>query len=106
MKSVCYIESSAKQCSSGFAGLHVSIYVQVTNTVFRDVTATLLVVLPLPAKHLPAKFSPVQLAYHRLRVKHLTDISIKLADFNRKNIDFDENKTIVLLELHFPRLPL
>ena len=78
----------------------------VTDTVIGDVTAPLLAVLPLPAKNSPAKFTPAQLAYHRVRVQHLTDISIKLADLNGKDIDFDGNETIVLIELHFRRAPL
>ena len=78
----------------------------VTDTVIGDVTAPLLAVLPLPAKNSFAKFTPVQLAYHRARVQHLTNISIKLADLNGKNIDFDGNETIVLIELHFRRAPL
>ena len=40
----------------------------VTDTVIGDVTASLLTVLPLPAKNSPAKFTPVQLVYHRVRV--------------------------------------
>ena len=78
----------------------------VTNTVIEDVTAPLLAVLPLPAKNSFAKLTPVQLAYHRARVQHLTDILILLADINCKDIDFDGNKTIVLIELHFCRAPL
>ena len=78
----------------------------VTDTVIGDVTAPLLAVLPLPAKNSPAQFTPAQLAYHRVRVQHLTDISIKLADLNGKDIDFDGNETIVLIELHFRRAPL
>ena len=78
----------------------------VTDTVIGAVTSTLLAVLPLPAKTSPSKFTPVQLAFHWLRVQHLTDISIKLADLNGKNIDFDGNETIVLIELHFRRAPL
>ena len=78
----------------------------VTDTVIGDVTAPLLAVLPLPTKNSPAKFTPAQLAYHRVRVQHLTDISIKLADFNGKDIDFDGNDTIGLIELHFRRSPL
>ena len=78
----------------------------VGDTVIGNVTALLLAVLPLPAKNSPAKFTPVQLAYHRLRVQHLMDISIKLADLNGKDIDFDGNETIVLIELHFRRAPL
>ena len=78
----------------------------VTDTVIGDVTAPLIAVLPLPAKSSPAKFTPVQLAYNRVRVQRLTDMSIKLADLNGKNIDFDINETIVLLELHFRRPPL
>ena len=78
----------------------------VGDTVIGNVTALLLAVLPLPAKNSPAKFTPVQLAYHRLRVQHLMDISIKLADLKGKDIDFDGNETIVLIELHFRRAPL
>ena len=78
----------------------------VTDTVIEEVTAPLLAVLPLPANNLPAKFIPVQLAYHRVKVQHLSDISIKLADLNGKDIDFEGNKTIVLIELHFRRAPL
>ena len=78
----------------------------VTDTVIGDVTALLLAVVPLLAKNSPAKFTTVQLAYHRVRVHHLTDISIKLADFNGKDIDFDGNDTIGLIELHFRRSPL
>ena len=75
----------------------------VTDTVIEDVTALLLAVLPLSAKNSPAKFTPVQLAYHLVMVQHLTDISIKLADLNGNDIDFDSNETIVLIELHFCR---
>ena len=78
----------------------------VTDTVIGDVTAPLLAVLPLSAKNSPAKFTPVQLAYHRVRVQHLTEISIKLADLNGKDIDFDGNDTIILIELNFRRAPL
>ena len=78
----------------------------VTDTVIGDVTASLHAVLLLPAKHSPAKFTPTQLAYHRVRVQHLTDVSIKLDDLNGKDIDFDGNETIVLIELHFRRAPL
>ena len=77
----------------------------VTDTVIGDVTAPLIAVLPLPAKNSPAKFTPVQLAYHRVMVQHLTDISIKLADLNGKDINFDGNETIVWIELHFRRAP-
>ena len=78
----------------------------VTDSISGDVTAPLLAVLPLPARNSPAKFTPVKLAYHRVRVQHLTDISIKLADLNNKDIDFNGNETIVLIELHFRRAPL
>ena len=40
----------------------------VTDTVIGNVTAPLLTVLPLPAKNSPAKFTPAQLAYPRVRV--------------------------------------
>ena len=78
----------------------------ITDTVIGDVTAPYITVLPLPAKNSPAKFTPAQLAYHRVRVQHLTDISIKLAGLNGKDIDFNGNETIVLIELHFRRAPL
>ena len=78
----------------------------VTDTVIGEVTAPLLAILPLPAKNISAKFTPAQHAYNRVRVQHLTDISIKLADLNGKDIDFDGNETIVLIELHFRREPL
>ena len=78
----------------------------VTDTVIGDVTAPLLAVLPLPAENSPAKFTRAQLAYHRVRVQHLTNISIKLADLKGKDIDFDGNETIVLIELHFRRAPI
>ena len=77
----------------------------ITDTVIGNVTAPLLAVIPLPTKNSPAKFTPVQLAYHRVRVQHLTDISIKLADLNGKVIYFDGNETIVLIELHFSGAP-
>ena len=64
----------------------------ITDTVIGDVTAPLLAVLPLPAKNSPATFTPAQLAYHRVKVQHLTDISINLADLNGKDIDFDGNE--------------
>ena len=54
----------------------------VTDTVIGDANAPLLSVLLLCAKNPPAKFTPAQLAYHRVRVQHYTDISIKLADLN------------------------
>ena len=78
----------------------------VTDTVIGDVIALILAVLPLPATKTSSKFTPVQLAYHRVRVQNFTAISIKLADLNGKNIDFDGNETIVLIELHFRRAPL
>ena len=46
----------------------------VTVTVIEDVAALLLAVLPLPANNSPAKVTPVQLAYHRVKVQHLMDI--------------------------------
>ena len=64
----------------------------VTDTVIGDFTSPLLAVLLLPAKNSIAKFTAAQLAYHRVRVQHLTDISIKLADLNGKDIDFDGNE--------------
>ena len=75
----------------------------VTDTIIGDATASLLAVLPLPAKRTPTKFTPAQLAYHRVKARQLMDISIKLADLNGKNIDFDGDETIVLVELHFRR---
>ena len=77
----------------------------VTDTVIGDVIAPLHSVLPRLAKNSPAKFTLPQLAYHRVRVQHLTDISIMLADLNGKDIDFDGNETIVLIELYFRRSP-
>ena len=41
------------------------------------------------------------MAYHRVKIKQLTNISIKLADLNGNNIYFNNNETIVLVELHF-----
>ena len=73
----------------------------VTGTVIEDVTAPLLAILSLPAKQAPAKFTPAQMAYHRVKVRQLTNISIKLADLNGKDIDFYGNETIVLVEIHF-----
>ena len=67
----------------------------ITDPVIGDVTAPLLAVLPLSAKNLPATFTSVKRAYHRIRVQHLTNISIKLANLNGKDIDFDGNETIV-----------
>ena len=78
----------------------------VTDTVIKNANATLVAVLPLPAKNAPVKFTPAQLAYHRVRVQHLTNISIKLADLNCKDIEFDGDEPIVLIELHFRRSPL
>ena len=79
----------------------------VTDTVIGDTTASLLAVLPLPAIQAPTKFTPSQLAYHRVKVKQLTDISIKLADLNAKEIEFDGlTEAIVLVELHFRRVPV
>ena len=79
----------------------------VTDTVIGDSTASLLAVLPLPIKRAPTKFTPVQLAYHRVKIKQLTDISIKLSDLNGKDIKFDGlGETIVLVELHFRRVPV
>ena len=78
----------------------------VTDTVIGDATASLLAVLPLPAKRAPTKFTPAQLAYHRVKARQLTDISIKLADLNGKNIECDGDETIVLVELHFRRAPV
>ena len=78
----------------------------VTNTVNWNVTVPLLAILPLPAKNSLAKFTPVQLAYHRVNVQHVTDTSISLADLIGKDIDFDGNETIVRIELHFRRAPL
>ena len=106
MESVCYIKSSARQCLEDPPGSMLVYTDMVIDRVIGDVTAPLLAVLPLPAKNSPAKFTPVQLAYHWVRVQHLTDISIKLADLNGKYIEFDGNETIVLIELHFRRAPL
>ena len=78
----------------------------ITDRVIVDVTASLLAVLPLLAQNSLAKFSPAQQAYHWVSVQHLTDISIKLVDLNGKNIDFNKNETIVLLELNFRLAPL
>lgn len=81
----------------------------VTDTVIGDTTASLLAVLPLPVKRAPTKFTPAQLAYHRVKVKQLTDISIKLMDLNGKDIQFDgitQFDTIVLVELYFRRVPV
>ena len=77
-----------------------------TDTVIGDATASLLSVLPLPAKRAPTKFTPAQLAYHLLKARQLTDISIKLTDLNGKSIDFDGVETIVLFEIHFRRAPV
>ena len=77
-----------------------------TDTVIGDATASLLAVLLLFAKRALTKFTPAQLAYLRVKARQLTDISIKLADLNSKNIDFDGDETIVLVELHFRRAPV
>ena len=69
----------------------------VTDTVISDATASLLAVLPIPAKRAPTKFTPAQIAYHRVKARQVTDISIKLADLNGKNIEFDGDETIVLV---------
>ena len=42
----------------------------VTDTVIGDVTASLLAVLPLHAEQAQAKFTPTQLAYHRVTVRN------------------------------------
>ena len=79
----------------------------VTDTVIGDTNASLLAVLPLPAQQSPTKFTPSQLAYHRVKVKQLTAISIKLADLYANELKFDgETDTIVLIELHFRRVPV
>lgn len=78
----------------------------VTDTVIGDVTASLLAVLPLPHAKAPTRFSPTHLAYHQVKVKELTDISIKLADLNGSDIAFTDVDTTVLIELHFRRTPV
>jgi hypothetical protein len=78
----------------------------VTDTVIGDVTASLLAVLPLPHKKAATRFKPANLAYHRVKVKQLTDISIKLADLSGKAIDFNDEDSIVVIELHFRRTPV
>ena len=78
----------------------------VTDTVIGNATASLLAGLPLPAKPAPTIFTLAQLAYHRVKARQLTDILIKLADLNGKNIDFIVDETIVLVELHFRRAPV
>ena len=77
-----------------------------TDTVTGDAIASLLAVLHLPAKRAPTKFTPAQLAYHRVKARQLKDISIKLPDLTGKNIDFNGDKTIVIVELHFRRAPV
>ena len=74
-----------------------------TITVNKNANAQLLAVLPLFAKNKPAKFTPAQFAYHRVRHQHLTNILIKLADLNDKNIEFDGDEPFVL---HLRRTPL
>lgn len=78
----------------------------VTDTVIGDVTASLLAVFPLPAAKAVTRFTPTHLAYHRVKVKQLTDISIKLADLNGQEIEFNGDDSIVQLELHFRRTPV
>ena len=63
----------------------------VTDTIIKDFTAPLLAVLLLPAKQAPAKFTPAQMANHRVQIRQLTDILIKLANLNEKDIDFYNN---------------
>ena len=79
----------------------------VTDTVIGDTTASLLAVLSVPAKQSLTKFTPSQFAYHRVKVKQLTDLSIKLADLYANELKFDgETDTIVLIELDFRRVPV
>ena len=78
----------------------------VTDTVIGDVTASLLAVFPLPKAKTATRFSPTHLAYHQVKVKQLTDISIKLADLNGRDIEFTGDDTTVLIELHFRRTPV
>ena len=78
----------------------------VTDSVIGYVTAQLLAVLPLLTNNSSTTFTQGRLAYHRVRVQHITDISIKLADLNGKDIDLNGNETIVLIEQNLCRVPL
>jgi hypothetical protein len=78
----------------------------VTDTVIGDITASLLAIAPLPNGKKPFRFTPSQLAYHRVKIKQLQDISIKLADLNGSDIAFDGEETVVVMELHFRRTPV
>lgn len=78
----------------------------VTDTVIGDVTASLLAVLPLPQPKAATRFSPNNLAYHRVKVKELREISIKLLSQTGRDIEFNVDDTTVLIELHFRRTPV
>ena len=78
----------------------------VTDTVIGDVTASLLAVLPLPNAKAATRFTPTNLAYHRVKVTQLSNISIKLADITGRDIEFTGEDTTVLVELHFRRTPV
>jgi hypothetical protein len=79
----------------------------VTDTVIGDVTTSLLVILPLPDAQKAVRFSPTHLAYHRVKVTQLTDISIKLGDISGRDIEFTGGEDAqVLVELHFRRTPV
>ena len=78
----------------------------VTDTVIGDATASLLAVFPLLNAKVMTRFTPTHLAYHHIKVKHLSDISIKLADMNGRDIEFTDEDATVLIELHFQRTPV
>jgi hypothetical protein len=79
----------------------------VTDTVIGDATTSLLALLPLPSSTEAARFTPTHLAYHRVKVTNLTDISIKLGDITGRDIEFtDADDAKVLVELHFRRTPV
>ena len=78
----------------------------VTDTVIGDVTAPLLAVVPIPKAKTATRFTPTNLAYHQVKMKQLTDISIKLADLTGRDIEFTGDETTVLIELHFRRTPV
>ena len=65
------VQDNALEAPPGSMLVYTDIF---TDTVIGDVTAPLLAVLPLPAKQAPAKFTPAQMAYHRVKVRQLTDI--------------------------------
>ena len=73
----------------------------VTDIIIGNVIALLNAHLPLLAKQTPTKFTLAKLAFHRIKAKQFTNISIILAYLNYKNRNFENHKIFVLVKLHF-----